>query len=441
MRTATLALALILAIILLSVSAPAFPGGGQPEVRRVYTIEAVIAAGLERNPGLMALRSEAEARKAAWGASRRLANPTLGLEAGKGRPTGTENSVTIGGIALSQAFENPVKRKYRVEAFESEWLAAGHDLRAEEIAFVAGVKVLFARVLHLGRLEAISRADAESLEAMRALVRKRVELGESRELEALKIEVETLRGRNELHRVQADLHLAREELNGFVGGSLPPDFELAGDIVYEPVALDETALMALADSSHPSILAKRSELDASRSRLGYIRWQRLPDPVLSGFTGDEMDGRKTGIGLSFEIPLWDFKSKAVAEASSLTLAAESALRAVRTSVGLEVRAQVNRMRLTARTLDLFRGGLMKQAEESLRIAEVSFRQGELSLLDYLDSRRTHYAILRDFEEALLQWQIDRAALEKAAGAGLPAKAPRPEGPGSGDEPGKDPIGG
>lgn len=418
MRQATV----VLAIILLSLSAGAEPGAGRSDALRTYTLEAVIAAGLDNNPDLQARRSATEARKAAWGASRRWANPTLGLEAGKGYPAGTEASVDIGGIALSQALENPVKRKYRVEAFENEWRAAEHDLQAEEIAFISGVKVLFARILHLRRLETISRADAESLESMLALVRRRVELGESRELEGLKLEVETLRGRNDLHRVQADLQLAREELNGFVGGSLPPDYELDGQMTYEPGLLDETALLARADDSHPLIMMRRSELAAARSRLGYVRWQRLPDPVISGFTGDEMDGRKTGVGLSFEIPLWDFKSRAVDEATGLALAAQSALRAARTSVGLGVRAQVNRMRLTARTLDLFRGGLMKQAEESLRIADVSFRQGELSLLDYLDSRRTHYAILRDYEEALLQWQVDRAELEKASGVLEPGDA-------------------
>jgi outer membrane protein, heavy metal efflux system len=406
---------LVLAITLLTLPAAAFPGGEKADGRKIFTLEAVVAAGLDNNPALQARRNETEARKAAWEASRRLANPTLGVEIGKGRPREAEGSVNIGGIALSQVLENPVKRKHRVDAVESEWRAAEHDLRAEETVFISGIKILFARILHLRRLESIARADTESLESMLALVRRRVELGESRELEALKLEVETLRGRNDLHRAQADLHLAREELNAFLGGFLPPDFELAGEMTYEPGRLDETTPLARAEAAHPLILMKGSELAAARSRLSYVRWQRLPDPVLTGFSGEEMDGRKTGIGLSFELPLWDLKSRAAAEAASLVQASESAMRAVRTSVNLDVRAQLNRMRLTARTLDLFRGGLMKQAEESLRIADVSFRQGELSLLDYLDSRRTHYAILRDYEEALFQWKVDRAELEKASG--------------------------
>jgi outer membrane protein, heavy metal efflux system len=392
-----------------------FVAGDAPSVRRIFTLDAVVAAGLDNNPDLQSHREAVKSRKAAYEASRLLHNPTLGVETGEGRPKSSTEAVRIGGLSLSQTIENPVKRTHRIRAMESEWLAAEHELHAEEAALVSEIKILFARILHFRRLMDIARSDAASLDDMLSLIRRRVDLGESRELEALKIEVEALRAKNVLHRVEVDLQLAREELNDFLGGVLPPEYETAGDLVYEPEDVDEAALLAGAVLSHPLVLVKESETAAARSRWSAVRWQRLPDPVLSGFAGEEMDGRKTGFGLSFEIPLWNFGSRETAEAAGLVLAAESALQAVKIRVAADIRTRVAGMRLTARTLGLFLGGLLTQADESLRIAEVSYRQGELSLLDYLDSRRTHLSILRDYEEALLQWQADKAGLEKALG--------------------------
>jgi cobalt-zinc-cadmium efflux system outer membrane protein len=58
---------------------------------------------------------------------------------------------------------------------------------------------------------------------------------------------------------------------------------------------------------------------------------------------------------------------------------------------------------------------MSQAEQSLKIAEISYREGEISLLEFLDSQRTYISILRDYVDALFSWNAEKAALEKAVG--------------------------
>jgi cobalt-zinc-cadmium efflux system outer membrane protein len=73
------------------------------------------------------------------------------------------------------------------------------------------------------------------------------------------------------------------------------------------------------------------------------------------------------------------------------------------------------LRLSEHSLQIFHQGLLKQAEESLKIAEISYTQGEISLIDYLDSQRTYHSILNDYQESLFRWNADRAALEKAIG--------------------------
>jgi len=49
------------------------------------------------------------------------------------------------------------------------------------------------------------------------------------------------------------------------------------------------------------------------------------------------------------------------------------------------------------------------------VAEATYREGELSLIDYLDSHRTYDSILSDYKASLYEWNLERAALERATG--------------------------
>jgi cobalt-zinc-cadmium efflux system outer membrane protein len=81
----------------------------------------------------------------------------------------------------------------------------------------------------------------------------------------------------------------------------------------------------------------------------------------------------------------------------------------------EFKVRLNEQRLAEQTLKLFHQGLLKQAEESLKISEASYKQGEISLIDYLDSQRTYYSILKDYQDSLYDWNVSKASLEKVLG--------------------------
>ena len=166
---------------------------------------------------------------------------------------------------------------------------------------------------------------------------------------------------------------------------------------------------------HPRIKEKETRIDQAKSNWSYVKWQRFPDFKLSGFSQKELDGRNTGIGISLDIPLWNFKSKEIREAENLTRMEEEELRALWMEISTEVKSWINQLRLSEQSLQIFHQGLLKQAEESLKISEISYTQGEISLIDYLDSQRTYFSILNDYQDSLYQWNADKAALEKAIG--------------------------
>jgi len=163
-----------------------------------YSLREILAIALENNPLLAAKHREAEARKASYQASKRLINPELEYQRGSATSWDRIEKRTTEEISLSQRLENPFKRHYRIQAYEKEWKAASsaYEALASEIRYE--VKVLFYRILLLEARQELSRKNLESIQAMHRLIRKRVELGEVKELEGIKLFVETLKARNAL---------------------------------------------------------------------------------------------------------------------------------------------------------------------------------------------------------------------------------------------------
>ncbi|MDH4220757.1 MAG: TolC family protein, partial [Candidatus Aminicenantes bacterium] len=342
------------------------------------------------------------------------------LEYHRGRAKSWDNTIerNTEGLSLSQYLENPFKRHYRVQVYEKDWKAAEFSYYMLTLDVIFEIKHLFHRILLLISKREMAQKNLDSIQKIHGLIEKRAKLGEVKELEAIKLYVETLKAQNELNRIQTDLLLAKENLNKFLGNALPPDFSVKGALTYSSLGLEEAPLVQNALLSHPRIKEKETRLEQAKSNLSYVKWLRLPDFRLSGFHHKELDGRNTGIAISLDIPLWNFRSNEIREAENLYMKEDDELRALQMELTTEIKSMLNQLRLSEQNLNIYHQGLLKQAEESLKISEVSYTQGEISLIDYLDSQRTYFSILNDYQDSLFKWNADKAALEKAIGEGL-----------------------
>lgn len=386
-----------------------------PGEKKDFALPEIISLGLKNNPLLLAKIQEVEAKKAAYQSSKLFLNPEFAFYRGKGTPYDSEERVNTEGFSISQPLENPFKRKYRIRMFEKEWQASESSWNFSRLEITYDLKRLFYEILLLKNNEELALKNLNSLREIHQLILKRVKLGEVKELEAIKLYVETLKAQNELNRVQTELKLSKENLNKFLGNSLPSDFSILGSLSYKFLSLDEKDLIDEALLSHPLIRKQQRELEFSESNLSYVRWQRFPDPELSGFINKEIDGRNKGVEISIQLPLWNFKSKEIAEAESLVLKQKEESKALRMEITTEIKTKLSKLRLSEQTIEIFLSGLLKEAEESLKIAEVSYKQGEISLIDYLDSQRTYNSILKDYQVSLYDWNVNKASLEKSIG--------------------------
>ena len=383
--------------------------------KKEFSLPEIIDLSLENNPLLSAKKSEVEARRYSYEAAKRFANPELAFNFGRAKAYDQDLERNTGGILVSQYMENPFKRHHRIQVYQKDWEAAefSQDTLALEVIFM--VKKLYFDILRLKSTLELTQKNLDSIQKIHQLIERRARLGAIRELEAIKLFVESLQAQRERNQIQTNLLLAKEKLNQYLGNILPPDFSIIGTLVYTQTEIEEETALKKALSIHPMLKEKETRVIQANSQWSYAKWLRFPDFKLSGFSQKELDGRNTGIEFSLDIPLWSFKSKEIREAENLTRMEEEELRALQLEIATEVKSMINQLKLSDQSLQIFHQGLLQQAEESLKIAEVSYTQGEISLIDYLDSQRTYFSILNDYQDSLYRWNADKAALEKAIG--------------------------
>jgi cobalt-zinc-cadmium efflux system outer membrane protein len=66
-------------------------------------------------------------------------------------------------------------------------------------------------------------------------------------------------------------------------------------------------------------------------------------------------------------------------------------------------------------IGVYEKGLLKQAEETLRIARISFQQGAASLLEFIDAQRVHRQMLLEYAQAQASFSVEMARLERWTG--------------------------
>ena len=319
---------------------------------------------------------------------------------------------------MRQLLENPVVRSHRLGALSASAAAARDEVRSGSLDVEYEIRMHFFRILFLQELVELTRLNADALAGTRDLMETRAQVGEVKELEAIRLRVEHLRARNAAEAALLELDQYRRHLNTFLGNVLPADFTLVGELAADTPEPELEALVQGALPTHPDLARAAREREEAEHRMKASRMRWLPDPVISGSSERGLDGEIRRVGVGIQIPLWN-QSRAATEADRQRMVgAAQREEALRLEVEAQLMIHLNHLRLNRQTLRLFQEGLLEEAETSMQIAETSYREGEISLVEYLDARRTYHSIRIEYFQALYDWNVERAALERAAGGGV-----------------------
>jgi cobalt-zinc-cadmium efflux system outer membrane protein len=377
------------------------------------TLERALALAERSNPRLSAAAAQIEGARAGVSTARAFPNPTV--TAGGGRVNARVPEALSGGLSalgIEQPIDLPSIREPRIRAAESGREAAALAREEVRLQVRADVRRAFYEVLRREAELDLATETERLLDGIRRRVAVRVEVGESPRLELTRAEAEVATAANAVSTARLRLAQAKSILRVVVGLAPGPELAVEGEAAAPPPPPALDALREEVLARYPGIAQARAEITRAEARLATERALRVPQPTLVADVIQGPETRDTLLGIKVPIPLFDRRQGPIGEAAAAVGVAAADAERRRLDLIAALENAYNRYRVATEQIAAFEGGLLKQAEAALRVAESAYRFGERGFIEVLDAQRVLRQVRTDFLAARFEQQLAHVDLEQ-----------------------------
>lgn len=368
---------------------------------------------VQQHPRLAAGKLLVDAARGGVDAAGAVPNPTLAGSVGEGRARAGDASRAELGLALTMPLAWLAQRRSRVDAAAAEVELAVAEREALRRAVLVQLRTLFWGLAYEQARVVAHEALLAQTSALVHLVRRRVEMGEVRPVEGIRVEIELEKITSELESARVACAARQAELALWVGLPVGQALVAVADLETLPRAMARDT--ALARPTHPALGVARARARLLAAELGTERMARVPPLSVTGFTLHELDRRAYGIGLTVDLPLGNWNAGRIAEAEARLAAGRRQAEATRLEIAASIVEAQAACRAAVLTATRFRNNVVPRAASAAATMARTYELGETSLLEVIDARRTLLDARRLALSALAQAQIDCSRLRALVG--------------------------
>jgi outer membrane protein, heavy metal efflux system len=407
----------ILAAAVLTLAAPAV-------AQQQLDLATALSLAESSSPRLRVAESRVEGARSGVVTASQYPNPEVGAAAGQQNARVTNApSGSLGLIGLSQQIDLPMVREPRIRSAEAGVDSSELALAETRLVLRANVKQAFYDVLRRKAEFELAGDNQRLFKQIRDRIAVRVNVGESPKFELTRADAELATAANVTNSARLRVSQAVATLRSIIGAPLPPDFEAVGSLPPPPALPSLVVLREEALLRYPAIPRADAEVKRAQARLETERALRIPQPTLRADYEREPEVDKYRIGISIPIPIFNQRQGQIGEAVAAFQQATLEAEQTRIEVRAAMEAAYSRYEVAATQIEQFEGGLLKQAENALAVAEAAFRFGERGFIDVLDAQRVLRQVRNDFLAARFDQQSALVEIERLRAADYEARKP------------------
>jgi cobalt-zinc-cadmium efflux system outer membrane protein len=319
-------------------------------------------------------------------------------------------------IGVGYLFERGRKRQHRLLAARDATAVTRAQVADAERTLAFNVGQQFVAVLLAESTLDFALQDLKSFQQTVDISEKQLKAGYIGEGDYLKIKVQLLQFQTDvssarLARVQA--LIALRELLGY--DAVPADFDVTGDLAYQPLKATVEDLQARALRERPDFRAADLGITAAQSQISLAKANAKVD-VNGTYNFSHVAGESTAsLFVNFELPIFNRNQGEIARTNyALTQAQEQKLSASDTVMG-DVANAYEALKSNDEVVQLYMSDYLKETQESRDISEYAYKRGAASLLDYLDAERSYRTTQLAYRQALAAYMTALEQLKEAVG--------------------------
>ncbi len=397
-------------------------GGWSQTVHADQTLDHLIEQAMAVNPMMIAARQRWEAVKAQGPQARALDDPVVSVTAWDIPSNGNLGEAGQTWYGIEQAFPSPGKRGLRgamarldAEAAEQDYFAVSRRVRAR-------VKMAYARLYRVQRQIAVHREHQALLNELIQSALHRYTAGAATQQESLKAQIELSTLHASLLALEQEQQSLRIELNTLTGHPDDPLFFGTAQIDYRPLVVALDALETQAVEQRPELRAAGRMVARQDEAIALAKRGWWPDFMAEVSYWDVHDGPNRWM-LTGKMTLpWAAAGKyraKIAEETAGRARAAAEVEASRNETVSLVRDAFLKFNTSQSLIDLYRSGIIAQAEQGLESARIAYTTGRTNFLNVIDAERQLRDVRLAADVAVADWAEQRAELERVVGIDLP----------------------
>lgn len=385
-----------------------------------FELDRIIELALERNPAIATARSVVEQNEGGQIQAGAYPNPLITAQTADAAIRDPSNGIRIleRGVTVHQTVEWPGMRAARKDAAEAGLEGATVGLEVARLNLIAEVKGLFYELLLAERTVDLLQQNLDIVQEVARIVKARVRSGEGPQFESVKAEVEVLKAKQELTKAKNAVRVRLVGLDTLTAGGLGPRYKVQGDFRSLRDHLDPEQMAARDLSQHPILKRQGKLVEQAEITVSKERQARVPNVTMFGGYAREAGREAVFGGLTVPTPIWYLQQGHIASALGSQRKEEAELLRARNDLARAINQHAREAETAQEQILVYEEGLLKQAQEALRIAQLSFRQGASSLLDVLDAQRVQRQITVDYNLARFELSMALTRFERALGGPL-----------------------
>jgi len=392
-----------------------------PPAAETLTLGQCIGIALEHNPLVLSSLSQYRASLARVNQAKAWPQPSLDydsdLQPGLFDFRGSGESYF--GVSQTVEFPGKIGLRGKIAGMESEEILADIDILKLDLTFK--VKEAFFGILIAQEKLKYAEQDLELTQDFLNKAEVKHGAGDIALVEVLRARVEASKAANAVRVAGNEVRLAKAQLNFLLARQKYEPLEVRGDIRRPFVSLEVEQLKERALAFRPELKRIRFSLERESLRKKQGALSYLPDFDF-GVSRHRLEGEMTtwDFTLSFPIPLffWQPKRGEIAEAEALIKSLQNEKAHLHNAISLEVEEAYMNALTAGHQITLFEEQILTQAEEVYNMFLFSFQEGEIGGIELIEARRTLIEARKSYADALFNYDITLAALEKSVGQSL-----------------------
>ena len=320
-------------------------------------------------------------------------------------------------IGIGYLFERGHKRQHRLQAARDQTAVTRAQVTDAERTLAFNVGQQFVSVLLAESTLQFALEDLKDFQQTVDISQLQFKAGYIGEGDYLKIKLQLLQFQTDVSSARLAKVQALTGLRGMLGyDTVPPNFDVIGDLAYQPLQAKVEDLQARALRERPDFRAAELGITAAQSQ--YLLAQANAKVDVNGtYDFTHVSGENTAsIFANFELPIFNRNQGEIARTNyALTQAKEQELSASERVLS-DVANAYEAVRSNDEVVQLYTSGYLKQAQDSRDISEYAYKRGAASLLDFLDAERSYRSTQLAYRQALASYMTALEQLKQAMGA-------------------------